>query len=433
MRIKKYYSVVAAVLIALLIPQTILAEVNNEATYTITTNEIKDWPKGPDTYSDVAVLMEADTGEVLYDKGMNETRYPASITKIMTTLLALENSTPNQQVTFTATGLEHIWEGTNLQMQVGEVLTMEQCLYAVMIQSANEVADQVAETVGGSREDFVAMMNQKASDLGCQNTHFNNPSGLPDEQHWTTAYDMALIFREALKNEEFCKIIQTLEYTIPATNLTAEPRVINSHHALLVSGAPEYYEGCLGGKTGVTDVSKNTLVTGVKRDGTTYIAVVMRADAGQVCADSGALFDYGYNNFEKIEVKGRDLIVPRGVKETDLKCEEAKAETATVFNYYYNDYLLDSFSLSDEELQKLKAANGEDADDMKETDEAQLEDQDNRGQDQADDAQSSGSNERLQKKYRTIIMVLGGLILLSMIMIIISVMVKRKRRRKKRR
>jgi len=434
MRIKKYYSVVAAVLIALMLSQTILAEVNNEATYTITSNEIKNWPQGPDIYSDTAVLMEADTGEVLYNKGMNEMRYPASITKIMTTLLALENSTLDEQVTFTATGLEHMWEGTNLQMQEGEVLTMEQCLYAVMLQSANEVADQVAETVGGSREDFIAMMNQKASDLGCKNTHFNNPSGLPDEQHWSTAYDMALIFREALKNEEFCKIIQTLEYTIPATNRTAEPRVISSHHALLVPTAPEYYEGCLGGKTGVTDAAKNTLVTGVKRDDTTYIAVVMRADPGQVCADSRALFDYGYNNFERIEVKGRDLIVPKGVKETDLKCEEAKAETATVFNYYYDDHLLDSFSLSAEELQKLEAANDEDAaDDMQETDEAQLEEQDNSEQNQADDAQSQESNERLQKKYRIIIMVLGGLILLSLIMIIISVIANRKKRRKKRR
>lgn len=431
MRAKKYFSVVTAVLIALLLPQTILAEVNNDATYTITTNEIKNWPQGPDVYSDTAVLMEAETGEILYNKGMDETRYPASTTKIMTTLLALENSAMDQKVTFTATGLEHIWEGTNLEMYEGEVLTMEQCLYAVMIKSANEVADQVAETVGGTRAEFIAMMNQKAADLGCKNTHFNNPSGLPDPQHWTTAYDMALIFREALKNEEFCKIISTLEYTIPATDLTDTPRVLSSHHALLVPTAPEYYEGCLGGKTGVTDEAGNTLVTGVKKNDTTYIAVVMRADPGQVCADTRALFDYGYNSFEKLTVKGKEIVVPKGVKEADLKCEEEAADTKTVFNYYYNDHLLDSFSLSAEELQKLAADDSQETEDITEN-EDQPDDQDNDGQSGVNAASSEEKNEELKKKYQIIIIVLGGLILLSIILIIISVIVNRKKRRRKR-
>jgi len=432
MRTKKYFSVVAAVLIALLLPQTILAEVNNDATYTIATNEIKNWPQGPDVYSDTAVLMEVDTGEILYNKGMDETRYPASITKIMTTLLALENSDMDQEVIFTATGLEHIWEGTNLQMQEGEVLTMEQCLYAIMIKSANEVADQVAETVGKTRTEFIAMMNQKAADLGCKNTHFNNPSGLPDPQHWTTAYDMALIFGEALKNEEFCKIISTLEYTIPATNLTDTPRVLGSHHALLVPTAPEYYEGCLGGKTGVTDEAGNTLVTGVKKNDTTYIAVVMRADSGQVCADSRALFDYGYNSFEKLTVKGKEIIVPKGIKEADLKWEEEKADTETVFNYYYSDYLLDSFSLSAEEVQKLAADDSQETEDITEN-EAQLEDQDSDEQSQVNEDSSEEISEGLKKKYQTIIIVLGGLILLSAVLIIISVYMNRKKRRKRRR
>lgn len=248
--------IIGILLLSFLMGQPVWAAVQNGEKYDIATNEISGWPKGPEIYSETGVLMEAETGTVLYDSGKDETRYPASITKVMTTLLALENSSLDEEVTFTQTGLERIYEGTNINMQVGEVLTMEQCLYAVMIKSANEVAAQVAEHVGGTQEKFVEMMNERAQELGCTNTNFANPSGLPDENHWTTANDMALIFREALKNEEFVKIIGTLSYTIEPTNMNPEPRTLTSHHALLVPSAPEHYDGCIGGKTGVTEAAK---------------------------------------------------------------------------------------------------------------------------------------------------------------------------------
>ena len=304
--------IIGILLLSFLMGQPVWAAVQNGEKYDIATNEISGWPKGPEIYSETGVLMEAETGTVLYDSGKDETRYPASITKVMTTLLALENSSLDEEVTFTQTGLERIYEGTNINMQVGEVLTMEQCLYAVMIKSANEVAAQVAEHVGGTQEKFVEMMNERAQELGCTNTNFANPSGLPDENHWTTANDMALIFREALKNEEFVKIIGTLSYTIEPTNMNPEPRTLTSHHALLVPSAPEHYDGCIGGKTGVTEAAKNTLVTAAKRDGMTLIAVVMRADPGQVCADTTALFDYGFSQFEMTPVEGGEVPVPKG-------------------------------------------------------------------------------------------------------------------------
>lgn len=330
--------IIGILLLSFLMGQPVWAAVQNGEKYDIATNEISGWPKGPEIYSETGVLMEAETGTVLYDSGKDETRYPASITKVMTTLLALENSSLDEEVTFTQTGLERIYEGTNINMQVGEVLTMEQCLYAVMIKSANEVAAQVAEHVGGTQEKFVEMMNERAQELGCTNTNFANPSGLPDENHWTTANDMALIFREALKNEEFVKIIGTLSYTIEPTNMNPEPRTLTSHHALLVPSAPEHYDGCIGGKTGVTEAAKNTLVTAAKRDGMTLIAVVMRADPGQVCADTTALFDYGFSQFEMTPVEGGEVPVPKGATEDELDVTEVEGEGGMMRTYSFGDY-----------------------------------------------------------------------------------------------
>lgn len=417
------YQWVVAVILCLLLTTNISAAVNNEATYSVATNEIQNWPKGPDLYSDTAVLMDADSGQVIYDKGMNELRYPASITKVMTALLALENSQSDETVTFTATGIANIAEGTNIQMQVGETLTMEQCLAAVLIRSANEVADQVGEYVSGSKEAFVEKMNQRAAEIGCINTQFANASGLPNEQHWTTAYDMGLILREALKNEAFCEIIATLEYTIPATNLTPEPRVLSSHHALVVPTAPEYYEGVLGGKTGVTDESKNTLVTAVKRGDTTLIAVVLRAAPGEVCADSTALFDYGFEKFEKLNLKGSDLIVPKGTSESDLTNIDAKTETDAIYSYYYNDYLLGSVTVSLDDLQAEETGEAEpqNSGDLTKEQQEQLAAAEKK-------AQKEKNQEKVKDTYNVIIIALGAVIAFAVVMIIVRIIINRKRR-----
>lgn len=315
------------------------AQVNNGAVYSIETNTLANWPQGPDTYSETAVLMDAETGLILYNKGMHEKRYPASITKIMTAMLALEHCTLDEQVTFTETCLPDQEAGSgNIGMQVGEVLTMEQCLMAVMIRSANDVATQVGEHVAGSVSAFVDMMNAKAQELGCTNTNFANASGMPDDNHYSTAYDMALIFREAIKNETFLSIISTQNYTIPPTNLNSESRTFSCHHALMAQSAPEYYEGCIGGKTGVTNAARNTLVTGVTRDNTTLIAVAMRADAGQVAADHIQLFDYGFQNFSRTEVEGGSVLLPNGVGTNALVVEELDSAEYLLRNYYYNDF-----------------------------------------------------------------------------------------------
>lgn len=160
----------------------------------VTTNGIQGWPQASDISSTAAIVMETSTNTVLYSKNADQALYPASAVKVMTCLMALENSSLDDQVTMTATGVSGVTDGgANISAQLDEVFTMEQCLYAIMVASANDIALQVAEHISGSVEDFVAAMNTRAQELGCTNTVFTNPTGLPDENQHTTAHDMALI------------------------------------------------------------------------------------------------------------------------------------------------------------------------------------------------------------------------------------------------
>ncbi len=263
-----------------------------------------EWPAAPEISSGAAILMDANSRTVLYGKAENEQCYPASITKVVTTMLALENSKPEDVITFSHDAVYNIDSGsTHIGMNEGEQITMQDALYAVMLASANEVANGVAETVAGSNEKFAEMMNNKAKELGCQNTHFVNPHGLQNKEHYTTCYDMALITRNAIKNEEFKKIIGTKSYTINETNITNEKRSFTNHHQMLTGKKyPEYkYDACLGGKTGYTSSANNTLVTIAEKNGITLIAVVMKSDNTHY-QDTIALMDYGFNNFKSFNI-----------------------------------------------------------------------------------------------------------------------------------
>lgn len=258
------------------------------------------WPVGPEVAGESVVVMEASTGTVLYEKNAHEQLYPASITKIMTSLLAIENCKLDEKVTFSYDSVHKI-EGTHIFRDVDEVMTMEECLYAVLINSANDCAYAVAEHTGKTYDNFIKMMNDKAKKLGCKNTNFNNPHGLPDENHYTSAYDMALISKEALKNETFRRIAGTKKYTIPKTNKhpDEETPMVN-HHKMLAAykGDKSYlYDGCIGGKTGYTSVAGNTLVTYAERDGMTLICVVMKEQAPNHYTDTKNLLDYCFENF----------------------------------------------------------------------------------------------------------------------------------------
>ena len=261
------------------------------------------WPEGIDTTSPSAIVMEMNTGTILYEKNSTEKLYPASITKIMTVMIALENSDLNEMVTFSDASIDNT-EGSGIARDYGEQMTMEDCLYAIMLASANECAYAVAEHVAGDIENFAEMMNAKAKELGCVNTHFMNPHGLHDENHYTCSYDMALIGQAAYANETFRIITGTKARMIPPTNKHAEETPLQNHNKLLhrYQSGNYVYPYCTGGKTGYTTDANSTLVTFAEKDGMKLVSVVMNTDRTSEWTDSIAMFNYGFDNFHLVSV-----------------------------------------------------------------------------------------------------------------------------------
>ncbi len=264
-----------------------------------TTEYPEDLTHAPDLVSDCAIIMDANTGQILYEKNAYEARYPASITKVLTMLVALENSDLDETVTFSEDAIWNIdRDSSHIALDVGEQISVEDCLYAIAIASANEAAYGLAEHVGGDLEGFADLMNQKATDLGCKNSHFVNANGLQDENHYTCAYDMALITREALNLKMFRTLTSAKSYTIPATNLQ-DARPLYSKNKILKSSSEYYYEYAEGSKTGYTTDSLNTLVTYAKKDDLELICVVLKCKgAKNAYTDTRALFTYCYNNYQ---------------------------------------------------------------------------------------------------------------------------------------
>lgn len=315
------------------------------AASSITTNQISGWPQGPEITSEAAVILEDSTGTTLYAKNMDEVLYPGSTVKIMTCLLALENSNLTDEVTMTATGVSGVTDGgANISAQLDEVFTMEQCLYAIMVASANDIALQVAEHIGGSVENFVAMMNTRAAQLGCTNTMFTNPTGLPDENQHTTAHDMALIMKAATENPSFSPIASANTYTIPATNVSGGARSLTSKFTMTNNSSDAYYQGCLGGKEGFTEASQSTLVCSAQRNDVTLICVILKGASGQTDDEAITLLDYGFSNFQLLTLgqddfslmSGGQVIVPAGASADSLTIQDTPAGDQVNRTYFYS-------------------------------------------------------------------------------------------------
>lgn len=264
------------------------------------------WPQAPEIVSPSAIVIEINTGTILYEKNSHEENYPASITKVMTTLLAVENCEMDEIVVFSADAVyKNEGDTSHIARDYKEEMTMEQCLYAVMLESANECAYAVAEHVGaklgGDYNTFIELMNEKADSLGCQNTHFNNPNGLPDPEHWTSAYDMALIGQAAYKNDAFRTICGTGTYIIPPTNKHTDQTICHNHHRMIYpfKGVRDYlYEYCKGGKTGYTDEAQSTLITFAEKKGMTLVCVIMHTGSPNQYLDTTKLFDYCFDSYQ---------------------------------------------------------------------------------------------------------------------------------------
>ena len=261
----------------------------------------------PKVYSEAAILMDDNTGKILYDKDANVRKYPASTTKILTAILAIENCNLDDKVIVDYDSIMIVPSGyTVAALQVGEELTVKQLLQVLLIHSANDAANVLAKHVAGSIENFANMMNSKATEIGCKSSNFTNPSGKHDENHYSTAYDLALIMKYCMKNETFREIAASKSCIIPQTNKYSE-RIFTNTNELLVVDTREissnyYYPYAIAGKTGYTSEAKNCLVSMAKKDDLTLICVVLggvRTDEGLSArfTDTKELYEYGYNTY----------------------------------------------------------------------------------------------------------------------------------------
>lgn len=270
----------------------------------IQSNEIPGWPTGPVVGAESAILMEAETGTVLYSKNIHQQQYPASTTKILTALIASERCGMDEIVTFSNDAVfDTPRDSSHIAMNPGEELTMEQSLNAILIRSANEVCYAVAEHITGTTDwqVFADIMNERAAELGCLNSHFVNPNGLPDENHYTTAYDLAMIGRAFFANEMLCKITLSRRIDFPVTEKLPKGKLENNNMKIIPGGeyAYEYLVGC---KTGYTDIARSSLVSCAEKDGMKLICVVMHDETPYQYQDTIALYEYGFSNFEKVNV-----------------------------------------------------------------------------------------------------------------------------------
>lgn len=281
--------------------EELAAEAEARKLLPVQSDEIENWPTGPQTSAQAAILMEANTGIILYAKNIHEKLYPASTTKILTSLLAMENGNLDDMVSFSHEAVFSVpGDGSNMGMDEGESIPLEEALYGILVGSANEVSNAVAEYVSGSISDFTDLMNMRAKELGCTDSHFINTNGLFDEDHYTSAYDLAVISRTFFQNEMLCKISNTDRYHFEPTATQPDDFYKKNKHQLVTGEIP--YEGIVGGKTGYTDQSRQTLVTCAEKNGLKLICVVFKEESPEQFTDTVELFNYGFQNFQILNV-----------------------------------------------------------------------------------------------------------------------------------
>jgi len=262
----------------------------------------------PVVSSGACILMDAETGQVLYSKNPNERMYPASITKLLTVYIACEKAKMSDVVTVSNMAVDSVPRDTsNIALDYGEKITVEDAVCGAMLMSANDAANVLAEHISGSMEEFSKLMNKTANEMGVKNSNFVNPSGLHDEAHYTTAHDFALIVKAALKNEQFVEFLSLQEYTISPTNKKDEVRNMVTQHRMM--HWPQYAGlHVVGGKSGYTSQALYTLVTYNESNGKKLIAVVLNSQTfTDVYKDTQTLLESGYNDFHKITIDGANI------------------------------------------------------------------------------------------------------------------------------
>ena len=305
------------------------------------------WPVAPEIYGEAAILMDADTGAVLYSRNPHEKLYPASITKIMTGLLTVEHCAMTDTITYDDNILSALPpDAAKLGLVAGETTTIQDALYALLLRSANEVAAGLAIRIAGSEAEFAKMMTARAAELGAIDTQFANASGLHDESHFTTAYDMALIAKYAMSNPQFAAIWGAENYTLAATNLSESYRIWH-RHPLLLTASEYYYPYAIGGNTGYTDEAGRTLVTAAEKNGMKLLCVIMKSDDAHIFTDTASLFEYGFQNFRKTTAQAEETRFGRSSARIPV-IDKLYGKTADVFSLSDDTIILPSnVSLSD--------------------------------------------------------------------------------------
>lgn len=270
---------------------------SNEKPAASTTSSEGGWPEVPEIDAEAIYLMEPDTGSILNSKNADKQMYPASTTKILTCLIALQTCSLDEIVTFSETAVDLDPGDSNIGAVAGEEMPMRDVLYGLMVASGNECANAIAEHIAGSNEAFAEIMNQKAAEIGAENSHFMNPSGLYHRDHYTTAEDLAKIACEAYKNSTFVNIISHREYAIAPTNMDVNPKRISTTVELIDPNSSSYSEYVIGGKTGYLLEAGRCLVSFAKKDGVSFISVLLNSGYQTVFAESLKNLEYGYNNF----------------------------------------------------------------------------------------------------------------------------------------
>lgn len=287
-------------------PKTVLAEEGGSAAEADFI-----WPSGPSVNADAAIVMEVTTGLILYEKDIYTAYYPASITKVLTALLALENCSMNEIVTM-SDAAEHNVYGSRIGLVSGEQVTLRDAMYGMLLESANEVSYAIGEHVAakvnhssGSMEEFAALMNARVKELGGVNSNFLNSSGLHEAEHYTCAYDMALIGKEAIQYSDFRKIAGTRTYTIPPTNKNVARPVANHHRFIRKT---MNYDYAIAGKTGGTTEALTTLITFAEKDGLTLVAVVLHVDTAlHAYEDTINILNFAFENYSLYSIRDTEL------------------------------------------------------------------------------------------------------------------------------
>ena len=316
---KKIMVFMLAVCLFFLTPMTLYAETGTETAPTPTPTPTPTPGTGPNVFGQFAVSIDAKTGDVLYDKNAHQHAFPASMTKVLTAILLMEHAKPDEQFSFSQLALDQEKSNYQLEFQVGETVNRDTALMILMVLSANDVAYAIGEHIGGNIENFAKMMNEKAKQLGATDSNFVTPNGLHDPNHYTTAYDMAMITRGV---QQYPEILQAMN--------TKRTTVTTSRQTVSIFNKATYFENpyCIGGKTGFTNEARNTLVLLNEKDGNRIINVVMASQKPEIYEDMRQMTDYSFSQFAKQTVLDKNNWHERTTYlDKDIDCElERSAE-----------------------------------------------------------------------------------------------------------